>query len=75
MDGIQLFQDCRATSCRQFIFTNLPVYQFLPISQFTFYLGVPGTHLIDLRGMKGWVDLGTTQWIWIPDPRIDDPAP
>ena len=53
MDGIQLFQDCRATSCRQFIFTNLPVYQFLPISQFTFYLGVPGTHLIDLRGMKG----------------------
>ena len=23
---------------------------------------VPGAHLIDLRGMKGWVELGVTQW-------------
>ena len=23
---------------------------------------IPGTHFIDLRGMKGGVDLGTTQW-------------
>ena len=24
--------------------------------------GVPGTQLIDLGRMKGWVDLGATQW-------------
>ena len=23
---------------------------------------IPGTHFIDLRRMKGWADLGTTQW-------------
>ena len=23
---------------------------------------IPGTHLIDLGRMKGWVDLGATQW-------------
>ena len=23
---------------------------------------IPGTHFIDLRRMKGWVDLGATQW-------------
>ena len=28
----------------------------------TQFPGVPGTHLIDLVGMKGSVDLGATQW-------------
>ena len=28
----------------------------------TKFPGTPGTHLIDLRRMKGWVDLGATQW-------------
>ena len=23
---------------------------------------IPGTHFIDLGGMKGWVDLGVTLW-------------
>ena len=26
--------------------------------------GVPGTHLMDLGRMKGWVDFGATQWFW-----------
>ena len=30
--------------------------------------GAPGTHLIDLERIKGWVDLGTTQWFWTQDP-------
>ena len=25
---------------------------------------IPGTHFIDLGRMKGWVDLGATQWFW-----------
>ena len=25
---------------------------------------IPGTHSIDLGWMKGWVDLGATQWFW-----------
>ena len=25
---------------------------------------IPGTHFIDLGNMKGWVDLGATQWFW-----------
>ena len=29
----------------------------------TKFLESPGTHLIDLGMMKGWVDLGATQWI------------
>ena len=24
---------------------------------------IPGTHLIDLGRMKGWVDIGATQWL------------
>ena len=28
---------------------------------------IPGTHLIDLRRMKCWVDLGATQWFWTWD--------
>ena len=32
---------------------------------------IPGTHFIDFRRMKGWLDLGPTQWFstrdaWIP---------
>ena len=27
-----------------------------------------GTHFIDLERMKGWVDLGATQWFWTQDP-------
>ena len=26
--------------------------------------GLPGTHLVDLRRIKGWVDLGATQQFW-----------
>ena len=37
MDGIQISQDYRATARRQF----------------TFYPGIPGTHLINFGGMKG----------------------
>ena len=30
---------------------------------FTFkFPEIPGTHFIDLRKMKGWVDLGAFQW-------------
>ena len=25
---------------------------------------IPGTHLINLGRVKGWVDLGATQWFW-----------
>ena len=25
---------------------------------------IRGTHLIDLERMKGWVDIGATQWFW-----------
>ena len=31
---------------------------------------IPGTHFIDLGRMKGWVDLGATQWFWTRDPWI-----
>ena len=34
----------------------------------------PCTHFIDLWRMKGWVNLGTTQWIWTRDPWIGNPA-
>ena len=46
--------------------------------QFTFYHWVPrysGTHFIDLGRMKGWVDLGATQWFWSRDSWIRSPAP
>ena len=36
---------------------------------------ISGTHFTDLRRMKGWVDLGATQWFWTPDPWIGIPAP
>ena len=26
---------------------------------------IPGTHFINLWRMKGWVDLGATQWFWM----------
>ena len=36
---------------------------------------IPGTRFIDLGRMKGWVDLGTTQWFWTQDSWIGNPAP
>ena len=35
---------------------------------------IPGTHFIDLGRMKGWVDLGATQWFWTREPWIGNPA-
>ena len=35
---------------------------------------IPGTHFIDLRRMKGWVDLGATPWFWTRDSWIGNPA-
>ena len=35
----------------------------------------PGTHLMDLGRMKGWINLGTTQWFWTGEPWIGNPAP
>ena len=31
--------------------------------------GVPSTHFINLEKMKGWVNLGATQWFWTQDWR------
>ena len=31
-------------------------------------LEIPGTHVIDLGRMKGWVDLGATHGFWTRDP-------
>ena len=36
--------------------------------------GLPGTHLLNFRRMKGWADLGATQWFWTWDPWIGNPA-
>ena len=36
--------------------------------------GVLVTHLPDLRGMKGWLDLGVTQWFWTQDSWIENRA-
>ena len=36
--------------------------------------GVSDTHFIDLGRMKGWVDLGSTQWFWTWDSWIGNPA-
>ena len=41
----------------------------------TKFPGIPGTHFMDIRRMKGWVDLGATQWFWIQDPKIGNPTP
>ena len=34
-----------------------------------------GTHFTELGRMKGWVDLGATQWFWTWDRWIGNPAP
>ena len=31
---------------------------------------IPGTHFIDLRRIKGWVNLGATKWFSTQDPWI-----
>ena len=36
---------------------------------------IPGTHFIDFGRMKGWVNLGATQWFWTRDSWIGNPAP
>ena len=49
VDGVQLFQDQRATMRRQFsLTTKLP--------------GAPGTPFINLGKIKDWINLGATQW-------------
>ena len=34
---------------------------------------IPGTHFINLGRMKGWVDLGATQWFWTREAWIGNP--
>ena len=41
----------------------------------TEFLESPGTRFINLGRMKGWVNLGATQWIWTRDPWIGNPEP
>ena len=36
--------------------------------------GLPGTYLIDLGRVTGWVDLGATKQSWTQDPWIGNPA-
>ena len=36
---------------------------------------ISGTHLINLRRMKGWLDLGATWSLWTQDHWIGNPAP
>ena len=43
---------------------------FLPLS-----LGIHSTHVIELGRVKGWVDLGATQWFQTRNPRNMNPAP
>ena len=38
-------------------------------------LGIPGTHFINLRRTKGWVNLRTTQWFQTQDPWTGKPEP
>ena len=35
---------------------------------------IPGTHFINLGKMKGWVDLGATEWFWPRDSWIANSA-
>ena len=41
----------------------------------TKFLESPGTNLINLRRMIGWVEHGATLWFWTWDPWIGSPAP
>ena len=43
---------------------------FLPLSPQS-----SGTHLINLRMIKGWVDLEAAQWFWTYDLWIRNPGP
>ena len=36
---------------------------------------ISGTHLIDLKKTRGWVDFEATQWFWTWDPYTGNPAP
>ena len=62
MDGVQLPQGKEALQGGSLLFT-------------TKFLEIPGTHLIDLGRMKGWVNLGATQRFWTLDPWIGNLAP
>ena len=37
--------------------------------------GIPGTHLINLGKMEGWIKLCATQWFWTRHLWIGNPAP
>ena len=37
--------------------------------------GIPGIYLINLRSMKGWAELGTTQQFWTWDYWFGNPTP
>ena len=52
----------RATSRRQVTFTTKSPE-------------ISGTQFIDLWRMKGWVELGATQWFWARDPWNGNSAP
>ena len=53
--------EARATTRRQFTFT-------------TKFPQIPGPHFTDLDRMKGWIDLGATQWFWTRHLWIGNPA-
>ena len=36
---------------------------------------ISGTYFTNLGRMKGWVNLGATQWFWTRDPWIGNPVP
>ena len=36
---------------------------------------IPGTHFINLGRVKGWFDLGATEWFWPWESWIGNPAP
>ena len=61
MDGVQLLPRLQALQGGSLLFT----IQFPEIA---------GTHFIDLRRMKGWVELGATQSFWTRDPWIENPG-
>ena len=62
MDGVQLPQGQSHFEEAGLLFT-------------TKFPEITGTHFIDLGRMKGWVDLGHTQWFWTRDAWIGNPAP
>ena len=62
MDGVQLLQGYREGYQK-------PVYEDILLFT-TKFPQIPGTNLINLGRMKGWVNLGTTEWFWTHDPEL-----